>query len=162
MHIFNYYVQIYNELQLLNNDFEKAIINFNNNINQDSNQETDNEIINQDNTQNSKPEKINTKWIKKILLKLLFIYHPDKNINPDQQIFSQLNNSFQSNDFSQLFYHFIIQKDNPFINSLFNEISSTNQFITSIETVTNLMLLKINHIKSNKIFQEYHKKIDFT
>jgi len=175
MHIFEYYIQIYDELQILNEQFELVLIKYNksnseyieknnektnlekNIENIEKNEQNTEKIINeqQEDKNNYKKtnieqntEKINSVWIKKILLKLLFIYHPDKNINPNERIFSSIKNDFENNNFSSLFYYFIKEKNNPFIKQIFNEISSTKYFLTSIQSISNLILQRINQIKS--------------
>lgn len=173
MHIFEYYVQIYDELQILNEEFELALIKYNKsnseyieknnektnlekNIENIKKEQNTEKIINEqkEDKNNYKKtnidqntEKINSGWIKKILLKLLFIYHPDKNIKPNEKIFSSIKNDFENNNFSSLFYYFIKEKNNPFIKQIFNEISNTKYFLTSIQSVSNLILQRINQIK---------------
>jgi len=175
MHIFEYYIQIYDELQILNEQFELALIKYNksnseyieknnektnlekNIENIEKNEQITEKIINEQQEDKNiykktnieqNTEKINSVWIKKILLKLLFIYHPDKNINPNERIFSSIKNDFENNNFSSLFYYFIKEKNNPFIKQIFNEISSTKYFLTSIQSISNLILQRINQIKS--------------
>jgi len=175
MHIFEYYIQIYDELQILNEQFELVLIKYNksnseyieknnektnlekNIENIEKNEQITEKIINEQQEDKNiykktnieqNTEKINSVWIKKILLKLLFIYHPDKNINPNERIFSSIKNDFENNNFSSLFYYFIKEKNNPFIKQIFNEISSTKYFLTSIQSISNLILQRINQIKS--------------
>ena len=98
----------------------------------------------------------NAKWIKKIFLKLLFIFHPDKNISPDPPKFSLIKNSFENKNYLPLLFHFIQQKNNPFIHNLFLEIHNSQKFLKSLESLSNLLILHINFIKSDPIFLKYH------
>lgn len=104
----------------------------------------------------SKEMNENSKWIKKIFLKLLFIFHPDKNISPDPPKFSLIKNAFENKNYLPLLFHFIQQKNNPFIHNLFLEIHNSQKFLKSLESLSNLLILHINFIKSDPIFLKYH------
>lgn len=133
--------------------------NANNNSNENYNKKKLN-AENNENENNDKKEKNemneNSKWIKKIFLKLLFIFHPDKNILPNPPLFSLIKNSFENKNYCPLLFHFIQQKNNPFIQQLFLDIHESHKFLKSLESLSNLLILHINFIKSDPIFLKYH------
>ena len=111
------------------------------------------EQMNEKNTNESNEENksVQNNWLRKIYLKLLFIYHPDKNIKPNNIYFTNLKNEFEKDIYHSLFYYFIKERDHPNIQPYFNEISKTEKFQKSLENMTNLILHQINQIKNNPL-----------
>lgn len=153
MHIFDYYIKLYEENQEIHNNTKENITSLENEKNEEKEEETDS--VQEKSIE--KNERIDTGWIKKIFIKLLFIYHPDKNIKSNEEIFSKLNNDYDNNNYFSLFYYFLLEKENSYIISFFNEISKTQKFQSSLESLTNALFIKVNSTKSKISFE---KKID--
>ena len=150
------------------NDDTNTNTNTNNDTNNDTNTNTNlltNHILN-NNPLNNLPNEIRTKknisesgnWIKKIYTKLIFMYHPDKQINSDDQIFSKIKNDYDKNDYSSLLYYFIKDRDHPYLSRLFNETIQNKKFIDSLLNLSNYMDYKINLILGNTDFINYMQK----
>ena len=151
-----------------NNKSNDANTNTNNDTNNDTNTNTNlltNHILN-NNPLNNLPNGSGTKknisesgnWIKKIYTKLIFMYHPDKQINSDDQIFSKIKNDYDKNDYSSLLYYFIKDRDHPYLSRLFNETIQNKKFIDSLLNLSNYMDYKINLILGNTDFINYMQK----
>ena len=89
---------------------------------------------------------------------MLFIYHPDKNIKPNETIFTNIKNTYDNDDFSLLFYYFIRERSNPYIETIFKEISNATYFIASLESLSNHIIDKINSMRNSVIYLEYVEK----
>jgi hypothetical protein len=97
-------------------------------------------------------------WIRKIYTKLIFMYHPDKQIDSNDEIFSKIKNDFDKNDFSSLFYYFIKSKNHPYLSKLFNEMMQEKRFIDSLLNLSNYYNFKLNKLMKNTIFKDYLKQ----
>ncbi len=97
-------------------------------------------------------------WIKKIYTKLIFMYHPDKQISSSDEIFSKIKNDFDKNDFSSILYYFIKDKEHPYLSKLFNEMKQNKKFINSLLNLSNYIDYKINLIIADKEFINYLKQ----
>ncbi len=97
-------------------------------------------------------------WIRKIYTKLIFMYHPDKQINSNDNIFSKIKNDFDKNNFSSLFYYFIKSKNHPYLSKLFNEMMQEKRFIDSLLNLSNYYNFKLNKLMKNTIFKDYLKQ----
>lgn len=185
MYIYDYYIIIYDKLfehekyyeEFINKkidkkmDFDKQIIS-ENNINKlpdtkiDNNKLFDysNDLIKLESKNESqnlpkyKTIKESINWIRKIYTKLIFMYHPDKQINSNDNIFSKIKNDFDKNNFSSLFYYFIKSKNHPYLSKLFNEMMQEKQFIDSLLNLSNYYNFKLNKLMKNIIFKDYLKQ----
>jgi hypothetical protein len=97
-------------------------------------------------------------WIRKIFTKLIFMYHPDKQIDSNDEIFSKIKNDFDKNDFSSIFYYFIKNKHHPYLSKLFNEMMQDKRFIDSLLNLSNYFNFKLNKLINNKDFIDYLKQ----
>jgi hypothetical protein len=86
------------------------------------------------------------------------MYHPDKQINSDDQIFSKIKNDYDNNDYSSLLYYFIKNKEHPYLTRLFNETIQNKKFIDSLLNLSNYMDYKINLILGDIGFVTYLKR----
>ena len=179
MYIYDYYIIIYDKLfehekyyeEFINKktdkkmEFGKQIIS-ENNINKlpDTKIESQNDLIkleSQNESQNLpkyKTIKESINWIRKIYTKLIFMYHPDKQINSNDNIFSKIKNDFDKNNFSSLFYYFIKSKNHPYLSKLFNEMMQEKRFIDSLLNLSNYYNFKLNKLMKNTIFKDYLKQ----
>jgi hypothetical protein len=119
--------------------------------------ESKNESINQD-PPKYKTVKESINWIRKIFTKLIFMYHPDKQIDSNDEIFSKIKNDFDKNDFSSIFYYFIKNKNHPYLSKLFNEMMQDKRFIDSLINLSNYFNFKLNKLINNKDFIDYLKQ----
>lgn len=188
MYIYDYYIIIYDKLfehekyyeEFINKKtdkiiddkqtgFDKQIIS-ENNINKlsdtkiDNNQSLNNDLIKLESKNESqnlpkyKTIKESINWIRKIYTKLIFMYHPDKQIDSNDEIFSKIKNDFDKNDFSSLFYYFIKSKNHPYLSKLFNEMMQEKRFIDSLLNLSNYYNFKLNKLLNNTNFMDYIKQ----
>lgn len=159
MHICDYYIKLYDEYDEINKKIEQAYCNPNVQNELTKGNENKDEIGGEEILE-PKPawKNENSKWIKKIYLKMLFIYHPDKNIKPNETIFTNIKNTYDNDDFSLLFYYFIRERSNPYIETIFKEISNATYFIASLESLSNHIIDKINSMRNSVIYLEYVEK----
>jgi hypothetical protein len=187
MYIYDYYIIIYDKLfehekyyeEFIKKNTDKIIndkkiipennINkLENNINKLSDNQTinSNDLIkleNKNENTNLNPTKYKTikesiNWIRKIFTKLIFMYHPDKQIDSNDQIFSKIKNDFDKNDFSSIFYYFIKNKNHPYLSKLFNEMTQDKRFIESLLNLSNYFNFKLNKLINNYDFIDYLKQ----
>jgi hypothetical protein len=102
-----------------------------------------------------KEEDISENWYKKVFLKLLFIFHPDKKIKPNPDIFSTIKVAHDKKEFETIIYYFIVEKNNPFIHEMFLKISNSRKFMNYISGLLNKMNHDIHEIKSSLIWNAY-------
>jgi hypothetical protein len=188
MYIYDYYIIIYDKLfehekyyeEFINKNTDKIIndkqIIPENNINKlpdtkiDNNQSFNNsndliklESKNESKNDTQNPPKYKTikesiNWIRKIFTKLIFMYHPDKQIDSNDEIFSKIKNDFDKNDFSSIFYYFIKSKNHPYLSKLFNEMMQDKRFIDSLLNLSNYFNFKLNKLINNNDFIDYLKQ----
>ena len=106
----------------------------------------------------SKTIKESSIWIRKIYIKLIFMYHPDKQINSNDEIFSKIKNDYDKNNYSSLFYYFVKNRDHPYLLRLFNEMIQDKKFIDSLLNLSNYFNFKINIILKDDNFISYLKQ----
>jgi len=87
------------------------------------------------------------------------MYHPDKKINSNDEIFSKIKDDFEKNDYSSIFYYFVKNKDHPYLSRLFNEMIQNNKFIDSLLNLSNYLDYKINLILEDNEFINYLKQL---
>jgi len=95
-----------------------------------------------------KDNNIFEKMMKKICLKVLFIFHPDKNIKPDEEIFDKIKSKYDINDYTTLCYYFIIEQDNPYLQQYFHEYSRDPIFENYIVVLNNEIINKTNQLNT--------------
>jgi hypothetical protein len=188
MYIYDYYIIIYDKLNKYEKYHQEFITKKDkqtiseNNINPIIDQLFNNKNIDQSNNdikieksnndsidliklenQNQEPpkhklvkESIN--WIRKIFTKLIFMYHPDKQIDSNDEVFSKIKNDFDKNDFSSIFYYFIKNKYHPYLSKLFNEMVQDKRFMNSLLNLSNHYNYKLNKLLNNNNFIEYLKQ----
>jgi len=185
MYIYDYYIIIYDKLfqyekyyeEFINKKKDKIIdykqIIPENNINKLPDTKVDNQTNNNYNdlvksenknesTTNILPKyktiKESINWIRKIFTKLIFMYHPDKQIDSNDEIFCKIKNDFDKNNFSSIFYYFIKNKNHPYLSKLFIEMTRDKRFIESLLNLSNYFNYKLNKLINNNNFIEYLKQ----
>lgn len=188
MYIYDYYIIIYDKLNKYEKYHQEFISKKDkqkiseNNINPIIDQLFNNKNIDQSNNdikieksnndsidliklenQNQEPPKYKSvkesiNWIRKIFTKLIFMYHPDKQIDSNDEVFSKIKNDFDKNDFSSIFYYFIKNKHHPYLSKLFNEMIQDKRFMNSLLNLSNYYNYKLNTLLINNNFIEYLKQ----
>jgi hypothetical protein len=188
MYIYDYYIIIYDKLNKYEKYHQEFISKKDkqkiseNNINPIIDQSFNNKNIDQSNNdikieksnndsidliklenQNQEPPKYKSvkesiNWIRKIFTKLIFMYHPDKQIDSNDEVFSKIKNDFDKNDFSSIFYYFIKNKHHPYLSKLFNEMIQDKRFMNSLLNLSNYYNYKLNTLLINNNFIEYLKQ----
>ena len=169
MYIYDYYIIIYDKLfehekyyeefiskkdkqiiaeNNINPKIDQSFNNQNNDIKIEKSNNDSNDLIKLEN-QNQEPPKYKSvkqsiNWIRKIFTKLIFLYHPDKQIDSNDEIFSKIKNDFDKNDFSSIFYYFIKNKNHPYLSKLFNEMMQDKRFIDSLLNLSNHFNFKLS------------------
>lgn len=141
---------------------DKNIDQSNNDIKIEKSNNDSNDLIKLEN-QNQEPPKYKSvkesiNWIRKIFTKLIFMYHPDKQIDSNDEVFSKIKNDFDKNDFSSIFYYFIKNKHHPYLSKLFNEMIQDKRFMNSLLNLSNYFNFKLNKIFNDYNFTEYLKQ----
>lgn len=96
------------------------------------------------------------KIIRKIYLKLLLIFHPDKNISPNSIKFNKLIDANKNDDKTPILYFFIKEKSNAFISCIYKEIYNKQFFYNLLSNQSNFIMHQIGIIKSSIIWKEYY------
>jgi len=86
------------------------------------------------------------------------MYHPDKQIDSNDEIFCKIKNDFDKNNFSSIFYYFIKNKNHPYLSKLFIEMTRDKRFIESLLNLSNYFNYKLNKLINNNNFIEYLKQ----
>jgi hypothetical protein len=150
------------QIEYENNNFSDKQIECENNNFSDKQIECENlsnDLIKLDSEINKIPKlktiKESINWIRKIYTKLIFLYHPDKQIDSNNEIFSKIKNDFDKNNYSSIFYYFIKNKNHPYLSKLFNEMMQDKRFIDSLLNLSNHFNFKLNKLLIYNNFIEY-------
>ncbi len=108
------------------------------------------------NLQEKNEKREDDNFIKKIYLKLLFVFHPDKNIVPSNDKFDTVTKAMQNNDIITIFYYFILYRNIIQLKSLFEELSNKKFLFKTLENYANLMRNNIIEIKKSNLWNAYY------
>jgi hypothetical protein len=94
--------------------------------------------------------------IKEIYRKLLFIFHPDKSISPNEQIFGEIKKAWDNKYEPTILYYFIKNSNHPMLTIIYEKLYNTNVFLQWNRTQTNYITKEINDIRQTPIWKKYY------
>ena len=182
MHITEYFVILYSELQEIIKKFkiaylhEQSILNLENEISsedsiknsngdekkaaKDSAKEAAKEATKEaakeavkEAAKEAEEEQIN---IKEIYRKLLFIFHPDKLISPNEQIFGEIKKAWDDKYEPTIIFYFIKNNNHPMLKIIHDKLHNTKGFFNLLKNLCNMITKEINDIKRTPIWNKYY------
>jgi hypothetical protein len=94
--------------------------------------------------------------IKEIYRKLLFIFHPDKNISPNEQIFGEIKKAWDDKYEPTIIYYFIKNYNYTMLKIIYEKLHNTKVFLNFLKNLCNMITKEINDIRRNPIWNEYY------
>ena len=113
--------------------------------------ETSNEAGNE--AGNRAEEDIN---LKEIYRKLLFIFHPDKSISPNEQIFGEIKKAWDDRYVPTIIYYFIKNSNHPMLKIIHDKLYNTKVFLKTLKNLCNIITKEINDIWQTPIWKKYY------
>jgi len=178
MHITEYFVILYSELQEIMNKFKmsyihhQSLLNLENNASnyvenlsdsdpvKDTSKKATKEASNEPHKENktskepeAEEEEIN---IKEIYRKLLFIFHPDKSISPNEQIFGEIKKAWDDKYEPTIIYYFIKNCNHQMLITIYEKLHNTKGFLNLLKNLCNMITKEINDIWQTPIWNKYY------
>lgn len=94
--------------------------------------------------------------IKEIYRKLLFIFHPDKSISPNEQIFGEIKKAWDDEYKPTILYYFIKNSNHPMLNIIHDKLYNTKVFLKTLKNLCNAITKEINDIRQTPIWKKYY------
>lgn len=94
--------------------------------------------------------------IKEIYRKLLFIFHPDKNISPNEQIFGEIKKAWDDKYEPTIIYYFIKNYNHTMLKIIYEKLYNTKVFLNFLKNLCNMITKEINDIRRTPIWNEYY------
>jgi hypothetical protein len=101
----------------------------------------------------AKEEEIN---IKEIYRKLLFIFHPDKSISPNEQIFGEIKKAWDDKYEPTIIYYFIKNCEHQMLITIYEKLHNTKGFLIFLKNLCNMITKEINDIRRTPIWNKYY------
>jgi len=117
----------------------------------ETSKETSNEAGNE--AGNVAEEEIN---IKEIYRKLLFIFHPDKSISPNEQIFGEIKKAWDDKYEPTIVFYFIKNSNHPMLKIIHDKLYNTKVFLKTLKNLCNIITKEINDIRRTPIWKKYY------
>ena len=95
--------------------------------------------------------------IKEIYRKLLFIFHPDKSISPNEQIFGEIKKAWDDRYVPTIIYYFIKNSNHPMLKIIHDKLYNTKVFLKTLKNLCNMITKEINDIRRTSIWKKYYK-----
>jgi len=194
MHITEYFVILYSELQEIMKKFKVAylhhqsILNLEDEATKEASNEATKEASNEDVKESAKEsakesvkesakesakeagkeagkevgskeagkeseEEIN---LKEIYRKLLFIFHPDKFISPNEQIFGEIKKAWDDKYEPTIVFYFIKNYHHPMLKIIHEKIYNKKRFLKFLKNLCNMITKEINNIRRTPIWNKYY------
>ena len=149
MHITEYFVILYSESQEIMNKFKVAYLHHQSmlNLEDDAAKEAGKEAGKE------AEEEIN---LKEIYRKLLFIFHPDKSISPNEQIFGEIKKAWDDRYVPTIIYYFIKNSNHPMLKMIHDRLHNTKGFLIFLKNLCNSITREINDIQQTPIWKKYY------
>jgi hypothetical protein len=94
--------------------------------------------------------------IKEIYRKLLFIFHPDKSISPNEQIFGEIKKAWDDKYVPTIIYYFIKNSNHPMLKIIHDKLYNTKVFLKTLKNLCNIITKEINNIRRTHIWKKYY------
>jgi E3 ubiquitin-protein ligase DOA10 len=102
---------------------------------------------------NRAEEEIN---LKEIYRKLLFIFHPDKSISPNEQIFGEIKKAWDDKYEPTIIFYFIKNSNHPMLKIIHDKLYNTKGFLKTLKNLCNSITKEINDIRRTPIWKKYY------
>jgi seryl-tRNA synthetase len=182
MHITEYFVILYSELQEIMKKFQVAyithqsILNLENEASKEAAKEASKEAskeaakeaakeaskeaskkVTKEVTKEAAKEAEEEINIKEIYRKLLFIFHPDKSISPNEEIFGEIKKAWDNKYEPTIIFYFIKNCDHPMLKIIHDRLHNTIGFLNFLKNLCNMITNEINNIRRTPIWKKYYK-----
>lgn len=94
--------------------------------------------------------------LKEIYRKLLFIFHQDKSISPNEQIFGEIKKAWDDKYDPTIIFYFIKNCDHPMLKILYEKLHNTKVFLKTLKNLCNMITKEINNIRRTPIWKKYY------
>ena len=94
--------------------------------------------------------------IKEIYRKLLFIFHPDKSISPNEQIFGEIKKAWDDKYEPTILYYFLKNSNHPMLKIIHDKLYNTKGFLKTLKNLCNIITKEINDIRRTHIWKKYY------
>jgi len=195
MHITEYFVILYTELQEIMNKFKVAYLHHQSmlNLEDEAGKEADNDAADNDSgnmagneagneagnvagdeaaieaSKETRKEPSNVAGneagnvadeeeinLKEIYRKLLFIFHPDKSISPNEQIFGEIKKAWDDKYEPTIVFYFIKNSNHPMLKIIHDKLYNTKVFLKTLKNLCNSITKEINNIRQTPIWKKYY------
>lgn len=94
--------------------------------------------------------------LKEIYRKLLFIFHPDKSISPNEQIFGEIKKAWDDKYEPTIVFYFIKNSNHPMLKIIHDKLYNTKVFLKTLKNLCNIITKEINDIRQTPIWKKYY------
>jgi polyribonucleotide nucleotidyltransferase len=94
--------------------------------------------------------------LKEIYRKLLFIFHPDKSISPNEQIFGEIKKAWDDKYEPTIVFYFIKNSNHPMLKIIHDKLYNTKVFLKTLKNLCNIITKEINDIRRTPIWKKYY------
>jgi hypothetical protein len=94
--------------------------------------------------------------LKEIYRKLLFIFHPDKSISPNEQIFGEIKKAWDDKYEPTIVFYFIKNSNHPMLRIIHDKLYNTKVFLKTLKNLCNIITKEINDIRRTPIWKKYY------
>jgi hypothetical protein len=94
--------------------------------------------------------------IKEIYRKLLFIFHPDKSISPNEQIVGEIKKAWDDKYEPTIIFYFIKNSTHPMLKIIYDKLYNTKVFLKTLKNLCNIITKEINDIRQTPIWKKYY------
>ena len=94
--------------------------------------------------------------IKEIYRKLLFIFHPDKLISPNEQIFGEIKKAWDDKYEPTIIFYFIKNNNHPMLKIIYDKLHNTKGFLNLLKNLCNMITKEINDVKRTPVWNKYY------
>ena len=94
--------------------------------------------------------------LKEIYRKLLFIFHPDKSISPNEQIFGEIKKAWDDKYEPTILFYFIKNCHHPMLKIIHDKLHNTKGFLKTMKNLCNIITKEINDIRRTPIWKKYY------
>ena len=94
--------------------------------------------------------------LQEIYRKLLFIFHPDKSISPNEQIFGEIKKAWDNKYEPTILFYFIKNNHHPMLSIIYEKLHNTKGFLKTLKNLCNTITKEINDIRRTPIWKKYY------
>ena len=94
--------------------------------------------------------------LKEIYRKLLFIFHPDKSISPNEQIFGEIKKAWDDKYVPTIVFYFIKNSNHQMLKMIHDKLYNTKVFLKTLKNLCNIITKEINNVRRTPIWKKYY------